>query len=86
MKSPCDSMITVTPAVFAYAAIAWKPSTTRFITSSFGSSGGSLSPNMRTYGTDERLRQVDEAAALVELLLADGRVLLVHPGRARRGR
>jgi len=39
---------TVTPAGFAWAAICWKPSTTRFSASSFGSSGGILSPNMRT--------------------------------------
>ena len=51
MKSPCDSISTVTPAGFAYAAIFWKPSTTRFITSSLGSPSGILSPNMRTYLT-----------------------------------
>ena len=51
VKSPCDSMSTVTPAGFAYAAICWKPSTTRFMTSSLGSPSGILSPNIRTYFT-----------------------------------
>ena len=51
VKSPCDSISTVTPAGFAYAAICRKPSTTRFMTSSLGSPSGILSPNIRTYFT-----------------------------------
>ena len=50
-KSPCDSMRTITSAAFACAAISWNPSTTRVITSSLGSPGAILSPNIRTYGT-----------------------------------
>ena len=51
VKSPCDSIRTVTPPGFPYSAIFRKPSMTRFITSSLGSPSGILSPNMRTYFT-----------------------------------